>query len=203
MANTSGNAYGLTLLCPIKNGAQGNQSFSSLTRQALQDIDNELVSPLSKVPNTYLCRFYILNDVFFEGFPALDEHLESKYLVFSSNFHGDLDSYLEGFWTEAADTAKRIWQHCVAFDEVGDSSSFTSYIKKCQVETSLFFNGSSDTSLNEQLQALHVRQSFTEFVIDQQKSSALDLLDNFLGYLNDNLPDQEDGVRWQPGKDTI
>ena len=44
---------------------------------------------MAKVPNTYLARFYILNDVFYQGFPAEEEHLKSKYLVFSSNFHGD------------------------------------------------------------------------------------------------------------------
>ncbi len=53
---------------------------------------------MAKVPNTYLCRFCVLSDVPYQGKPAYLEHLKSDYLVFSSNFYGELEPYLEGMW---------------------------------------------------------------------------------------------------------
>ncbi len=65
MANKSGKAYGLTTLCPIVNGELDKQSFSALTRDRLEKLPIHDKSPMARVPNTYLCRFLVLNDVFF------------------------------------------------------------------------------------------------------------------------------------------
>lgn len=199
MANTSGNAYGLSLVCPIKNGAIENESYVSLSRKMLQKIDLQSVSPMACVPNTYLCRFYILNDVFYEGSPARDEHLKSSYLVFSSNFHGGLDEYLSGFWQEAQDLAKKLWQYCVAFDQVKDEASFIAYIKKCQLETTLFFNGSDDHSLQQQLKALYLKQQFSEFVVQHQGLSAEQTLQAFQQFIREHEPSNLAEPSWPPG----
>src|ERR1700688_2545956 len=101
MANKSGNAYALTALCPILGGAPtgseagtGGQSHTTLLRNLLQTLLLNQESPIAKVPNTYLCRFWVLGDILYQGKPAFLEHLKSDYLVFSSNFHGELEAYL-------------------------------------------------------------------------------------------------------------
>ena len=106
MANRSGNAYGFTALIPIINGSiiideDSQQSHASKVRELLQQWPLNEKSPMAAVPNTYLCRFYVLNDVFYQGSPAEEDHLKSKYLVFSTNFHGELDAYLQGMWDSA------------------------------------------------------------------------------------------------------
>ena len=106
----------LTLLCPIKNGAVGEQSYASLTREYLQSLEIHDRSPMAAVPNTFLCRFFILNDVFYEGSPAQEDHLQSKYLAFCGNFHGDTTTYLRGFWQFAESHARKTWQYCVGFE---------------------------------------------------------------------------------------
>jgi len=168
MANTSGDAYGLTTLIPIKNGnveSKNDVSYASYVREILQgwpsneyaDAPCEL-SPMAKVPNTYLCRFYVLNDVFYEGRPAVLENLKSKYLVFSSNFYGDRDTYLSEMWHAVSDDLKPLLECCVAFQEtVKDARDFVSYIKRCQVDNDLFFNGSVDANLPEYLNAFAER----------------------------------------------
>ncbi|WP_183560416.1 hypothetical protein [Mucilaginibacter sp. SP1R1] len=98
MPNISGKAYGLTTLCPIKNGQQGGISNSNLTRKILQQLPENQHSPLAKVANTYLARFFILDDAVFESYPNKLDTLKSKYLVFTSNLHGDIDTYLTGMW---------------------------------------------------------------------------------------------------------
>ena len=95
MANKSGNAYGLTVLCPILQGlpkhapdGMNDQTYADLLRFRLQRLGVNELSPMARVPNTYLSRLWVLDDVPYQGRPAILEHLKSNYLVFSSNFHG-------------------------------------------------------------------------------------------------------------------
>ena len=163
MANTAGNAYGLTALIPIKNGVSDGVSFDKQVRDLLQQWPKHSESPMAKVPNTYLCRFYLLNDVFFQGYPAKEEHLKSKYLVYETNFHGDLETYLRAAWECAEQDWQSLLRHCVAFTKVGSAADFVDYIKRCQINNNLYFNGSNDKSLAEQLKALFLKQSLSHF----------------------------------------
>ena len=200
--NISGNAYGLTLLCPIKNGSLNDQSYAEILRDYLENLPLDGQSPMAKIPNTYFARFYVLNDVFYEGFPVKEEHLKSKYLVFSSNFHGDRDTYVRGMWgsdVATVKTIKTIWRDCVAFDEVNTAEDFIDYVKKCQVDNNLFFNGSTDDSLAEQLKALYLKQEFTRFAFENQGLSAEELQKNFRDFVQRTQPSNLDGPSWSPG----
>lgn len=169
MGNQVGNSYGLTALIPIKHGEENNQSYDKLLRDQLQTWPVGKLSPMAQVPNTYLSRVFLLNDVFYEGAPAIEEHLKNKYLVFSSNFYGDLDTYLTGMWDVLGEMLSDILRHCVAFDSIRSASDFVDYIKRCQIDNSLFFNGSNDKPLAEQLKALYVKQAFVHFTYETQK----------------------------------
>lgn len=203
MPNVSNNAYGLTLVCPIKNGALNYQSYASITRQHLQTLETHQNSPLAKVPNTFFARFYILNDVLYQGGNSNEDHLKSKYLVFSSNFHGALEDYLKGFWGHAKDEVALIWQHCVAFEGVNSCSSFIDYVKKCQIETNYYFNGSTGAPLDEQLKALYLKQEFSEFVIKNQGCSPTYLQKAFRAFIERTKPFRNDGPTWAPGKHSL
>ena len=214
--NKSGNAYGLTALIPIQNKDVGDRSYASLVRDLLQAWPLNERSPMAKVPNTYLCRFYLLNDVFYQGSPAQEEHLKSKYLVFSSNFYGnlgnfndDLDTYLRGMWNHAQENLKGLLGFCVAFENVVKTADdFVRYIKRCQVDNSLFFNGSTDESLAEQLKALYLKQAFSHFVFSQQPlvqqgaKSAAELQQAFQAFVDCVQPNNLEGPTWTPGCET-
>jgi hypothetical protein len=201
--NTSGNAYGLTVLSPIKNGSYNDVSHATLTRNRLQNLPLHTKSPMAKVPNTYLCRFYVLDDVFYQGKPAIEEHLKSKYIVFSSNFHGDRDEYLTQMWLTAEQEVRHIWQFCYGFDEVNDAAAFVEYIKKCQVKTTLFFNGSTDDSLAEQLKGLYLKQELSKFVFENQSVPAEALQKNFKEFIQRTEPKNLAGPTWVPGAATL
>jgi len=168
MGNKFGKAYGLTVLIPIKHGTENNRAYDKIIRDQLQKWPLDKKSPLASVPNTYLARLFLLNDIFYEGAPAKEEHLKNKYLVFSSNFFGDLDTYLDGMWFALGGFLKIFLRHCVAFDAVDSSADFVRYIKDCQINNSLYFNGSNDKPLPEQLKALYVKQAFVHFAFLSQ-----------------------------------
>lgn len=212
MSNTSGNAYGLTALIPIKNGSvaideDSQQSHASKVRELLQEWSVNEKSPMAVVPNTYLCRFYVLNDVFYQGSPAKEDHLKSKYLVFSSNFHGDLTTYLRGMWEKAQTDLKKVLEHCVAFETVKNTDDFVDYIKRCQVDNNLFFNGSTDDSLKEQLKALYLKQAFSHFVFTHQaliqsgEKNAAELQKAFQAFIQYTKPDNLSEQTWTAGSE--
>lgn len=201
MSNRSGKAYALTTLCPIRNGHEGNMSFDKITRHRIQLLEEDCGSPFARIPNTYFARLFILNDVFFEqGNDVHHDHLKSKYLVFTSNFHGDLKPYLKGMWDNANDTVHSIWEHAVAFDKVRNSDDFIAYIRKCQLTTSLFFNGSTDDELRFQLKSLYIKQAFSEFVLAHQNKSTSELRTAFNEFMQQMQPDNLNDVSWIPGQ---
>lgn len=203
MIHDSENPTPLTLVCPIKNGAEGEQSYASLTREYLQSLEIHDRSPMAAVPNTFLCRFFILNDVFYEGSPATEDHLQSKYLTFCCNFHGDIDTYLRGFWQHAENAIRKIWRYCVAFEDVKDADSFVAYIKKCTLKTTFYFNGSSGAPLAEQLKALYLKQEISQFACDTQGHDPQQLRAAFRHFIGRTQPTDLEGPTWHPGQNFL
>lgn len=227
--NVSGKAYALTILSPIKNAyTQEEIAYADVIRDHLQNWNFENNSPMAKVPQTYLCRFFVLDDVYTESQPtggALDtfsdflpavpdsirrntvpkeDHLKNRYLVFSCNFHGgenaDLDGYLRGMWNAISDRVKELWHYCYGFEKVKDAETFICYMKQCQMEASLFFNGSNDESLPEQLKALYLKQEFAKFVIDNQGLDASHIKVNLQAFMQRVAPTNLTEPTWAAGK---
>ncbi len=206
MANKRGNAYGLTVFFPIlphgpqnsQDGVNG-QTFAALIRYELQRVGCNDESPMAQVPNTYLARFFVLNDVVHQGKPAHLEHLNSNYLVFSSNFHGELEPYLEGMWNAIQDTIQAVLQYCVGFENVRDAPGFVEYIKKCQVTTTFYFSGSTEDSLAEQLKGLYIKQELSAFAYENQGKPAAELQAAFREFMKRTQPENLAGPTWKPG----
>ncbi|MDB4972236.1 MAG: hypothetical protein JWN48_577 [Myxococcaceae bacterium] len=203
MPNESGRAYGLTTLFPLCNDSEDDQSFAAVVRGHLRALAVDESSPMAKVPNTYLCRMFVLDDVFYEGKPAAEEHLRSKYLVFVAELHGDLDTYLRGMWTHAEETIRRIWHYCVAFQHVDSADDFVRYVKKCQVETTFYFNGSNDDPLAEQLKALYLKQELAKFVHEHQGVDAASLQAAFRQFVERTQPKNLASPTWRPGASSL
>jgi len=213
MANTSGRAYALTTLCPIINGQVSR--INSLSKPRSESHDKEIRRILQTLPlnensifanadNTYFARLFILNDVFFQqGNDYKRDQLKSKYLCFNSNFHGKLEPYLTTLWNNNEDQVREIWQHCVAFDQVRNDNDFITYIRSCQIDTTLFFDGSNDEPLAEQLKALYVKQMFSEFVLTQQGNSSADIKQAFKYFLQRVQLNNITSPSWKPGQTEV
>jgi hypothetical protein len=201
MANKSGNAYALTMLCPVINGISPGtgQSYTSLLRTVLQTLRVSDKSPMASVPNTYLCRFFLVNDVTYQGNPAFLEHLKSDYLVFSSNFYGELEPYLEGMWKALKDGILLVLAHCYGHETVEDAASFIAYVKKCQVTTTFFFNGSTDEPLAQQLKNLYLKQEFSKFAFQNQGKNSRELQSAFQDFVQRTQPTNLTDPTWDAG----
>lgn len=224
MANVSGKAYALTIMSPIRNGHFGEIANADELRDRLQQWNALQNSPMALVPQTYLCRYFVLDDVFSEALAGPDffgnladvlsifsnkirlgalpreEHLKSKYLVFCCNFHGDLDTYLRAMWAAIGEQIKRIWEFCYAFEQVTDADSFVAYMKKCQLDAALYFVGSTDDPLEEQLKSLYLKQEFGKFAVEHQGLPAAQLQQAYQAFIARVNPTNLAGPSWEPGQ---
>ena len=191
-------AYALTTLCPLLPDEGRTESPTMIVRELLNNTKVGEASPMAKVPNTYLCRFAVLSDVFYEGKPAKLELLKSSYLVFVCDLHGDLATYLTGMWEHAKDFIMELWKHCVGFKGVNDAPAFDRYIRRCQVETTFYFNGSNDDPLEDQLKALFLKQELSRFAYEHQGLPNDKLQEAFKKFI-DRVRPSDPQPSWAPG----
>ncbi len=203
MANEFGRAYALCALSPIKNGYSESRSLAEQVRERLQAWPRDAGSPFAKVPETYLARLFVLDQVFFEGAPTEIDYLASSYLVLASYFHGDRDTYLRGMWSAIRPDIEEAYGHCVAFEAVADAASFAAYIGKCQLKTSLFFMGSTDDPLAEQLKALYLKQEFARFAAEHQGAAPAELQQAFSAFIARVAPEDLAAPSWRPGQTSV
>jgi hypothetical protein len=214
MPNLNGDAYALTLLCPIINRPPSELSYTVKVREILDALPSGEQSPMACIPETYLCRLFVLDNVVYQGLdmlpwlpapgPAREDTLKSAYLVFETNFHGpDLDPYLHSMWEHAGETIRMVWRYCVGFGAVRDAASFARYAKRCQVETTFFFNGSTDESLAEQLKGLYLKQELSRFAFEHQNMPAGELQAAFFDFIERTQPEDLLGPTWRAGASTL
>jgi len=184
MANKRGSMYGLTILSPIRGSSHPEIPHNLAIRTYLAQLPRSRDSPLAKLSSTHMARLAVLDDVVYVGMPALEEHLKSEYLVFESNFDGDLETYLTRMAVEIPDFVESVWSHCVGYPGVTDPSAFTSYIKKCQVETTFYFGGAVNIkTVQEILQALQTQRSVAGFILENQGKRGTELQKAFTDFL--------------------
>jgi len=184
MANQSGSVYGLTILSPIARSAHGSESHSLAIRQCLEKLPRGADSPFAKVSSTHMARLVVMDDVVYFGRPSREEHLRSKYLIFESNFDGDLDPYLRRLAVEVPQEVHAVWRHCEGYPGVENVDAFIRYMKRCQVETTFFFADVNDKTVQQTLQALQTQSAVTAFIEKNQGKPAEELQRAFVKFID-------------------
>jgi hypothetical protein len=173
--NVSGQAYALTVLTPVLDG-HAQPLVAHL--DALGDGD---ASPLARVPGTHIARWVVLDDVKYQG--AGQRHrdrLQSARLLFSSNFDGDLDRYLEGLRTGMGADADAIWGHCRGYPGHEDGAAFAAYMRAHQLEATLFFAAYGDQTVEQIHANVAQRRRLIDFALATQGLDAAALKARFM-----------------------
>jgi hypothetical protein len=175
MPNISGNTYGLTILSPIIEDNKLGVCHSMELRWYLSQLPRDCRSPFAQLSSTYLARLVVMDDVVFVGHPAREEHLKSHYLVFETNFDGDLETYLRRMAVETGEFVEAVWGHCVGFPGTADVDAFVAYMKRCQLETTFFFADVNDQTVESTLDALKAQAALTHFIQRHQGRPAAEV----------------------------
>jgi hypothetical protein len=173
--NVSGQAYSLTVITPIVNGRE-----SHLVRY-LDGLQSGHQSPLAGVRGTHFARWVVMDDVIYEGPDEGErEHLKHARLLFTSNFDGELDPYLEALRTGLSDSADTIWGNCIGYPGSGEARAFADYMRHHQIDSSLFFAAYGDRTVEEVKRSLALRIKLVEFALRAQGMPASELKAAFL-----------------------
>jgi len=168
MPNQNGRVYGLTLLSPIIDDDKATPSHDLQIRNYLAILPTGEESPFALAPGTHLARLVVMDDVVFVGAPAIEEHLQSKYLIFETNCDSDLESYMLGLAAAVPQHLDAVWSHCVGYPGTANPRAFVDYMKACQIETTFFFAAVNDKSVPETLRALQTQRAVTDFIVSHQ-----------------------------------
>ena len=69
----------------------------------------------------------IIEDVVYEGGNQRRDALKASRLLFTSNFDGSLDDYLEAMRIDLGEDADAVWGHCVGYPGRADAPAFAAY----------------------------------------------------------------------------
>jgi hypothetical protein len=153
--NISAQAYGLTALIPIADGQE-----QALTEH-LDSLPTGDGSPLAQVSGTHFARWVVIPDVVYEGHGQRRDHLSAPRLLFTSNFDGSLDAYLErlGAHTDA------IWRHCRGYP---GTDGFAAWMRAHQLRSALFFAAYGEQTVSEVHANLELRARLIDFALNAQ-----------------------------------
>lgn len=185
MANQSGSVYGLTILSPILQDSSVEPSHNCAIRIKLAGLPCDESSPFAKVSSTHMARLVVMDDVVYVGMPACEEHLKFQYLVFETNFDGDLDTYLTRMAREIPTHMDAVWQHCLGYPGVSELGAFVAYMKKCQVPTTFYFADVNNKTVQQTLRALQTQAAVAEFIEGNQGRSATEVQKSFADFLHE------------------
>jgi hypothetical protein len=205
MANQSGNVYGLTILSPILQDAKAETSHNCAIREYLAQMPRGVSSPFAKVFSTHMARLVVMDDVVFMGAPSHEEHLKSQYLVFETNFDGDLETYLKRMASEIREDVDAVWGHCWGYPGAKNVREFIAYMRSCQVTTTFYFADVNDKTVEQTLHALQTKRAVAEFILQHQGVPAAELQKAFARFMQDlrKAPAPVPGQAWSGGPPRI
>ncbi len=174
--NVTGQAYAFMAMTPIKPGEE--EPLATY----LRGLRAAGPSPLSRLERTHIARFVIVPDFHNDKTwkQRKEEHLDLQYLIFTSNFDGDLESYLDELCVKLAPEAAEIWGRCVGCPESAEGQALKKYLKHNQIQTGIFFAAYGDATIGKVKHSLAQREAMIAFAIAAQGLEPEALQQSFL-----------------------
>lgn len=159
--NIVGKMYSLMVWTPIQPGREDE------LRAQLEGLDKD-DSPLARVPRTHIARWIIVPDMPVAPGTGLVDPLGTQFLLFTSNFDGDADSYLRELVELIPREAAEIWGHCIGCPQPAEGAALKAYLHRNQVDSGVAFCAYPNASVAQIKQALGKRARLIDFVVRAQ-----------------------------------
>jgi hypothetical protein len=170
----------VTLLTPIKQGIvpgetrtyeqRLNDELGSVQRR----IDASLPTPIGRIASIHFARWLILvpgHYLYYDKDGTVAGHSYRSWLLFTSNFDGDMKTYLNDFSATLADDVDRIWSNCEGYPAEGCQGfdAYWAYAKQHQLTTQAFYNAYPGLSVARIHELAAFRRLFDEFVAETRR----------------------------------
>jgi hypothetical protein len=173
VSNTSGQATAFMALTPIRPGEEP-------ALRAFLDALPRDDSPLARLAGTHFARWVILEDWVNDPSQGQADHLESRYLMFTSNFDGPLDPYLDELCVKLAPEAQEIWGRCVGCPPEATGPQLKAYLLHNKIDTGFFVAAYPHATVPQVKAALDARSRLIDFALQAQGLGSDELRRAFL-----------------------
>jgi hypothetical protein len=160
--NIAGRTYSLMIWTPIRPGREAD------LRAYLEGLDKD-DSPLARVPRTHMARWIVIPDMPVAPGTDLHDPLGTQFLLFTSNFDGDVDSYLRELVELIPDEAAQVWGHCIGCPQPAEGAALKAYLHRNQVDSGVVFAAYGDASVAQVKRALDKRARLIDFAVRAQE----------------------------------
>lgn len=154
-------AYLLMVLTPVRPGEE------EALRAFLQSLHDHGPSPLARLGRMHVGRWLILPDMP-QNPAAMADHLDMPYLLFTSAFDGDVQSYLDELVEALAPEAGEIWGRCVGCPNPAAGPWLKDYLLHNQLDAGFFFAAYGSSTVADVRRALDKRERLTAFMLRTQ-----------------------------------
>lgn len=167
-------AYMLMVLTPIRPGEEDAlRAYLEALRSGGEP------GPLARLGRTHVARWLILDDLPHDP-AAPHDHLDMPYLLFTSAFDGDRDSYLDELVVALAPEAPDIWGRCVGCPDPPAGAALKRYLVHNQLDAGFFFAAYGEATVADVTRALDKRSRLIAFVLRTQGMAPARLQEEFV-----------------------
>jgi hypothetical protein len=164
----AGQAIALTVMTPIRPGAQDELG------EYLDGL-HERGSPLAKLPRTHFARWVIVPSFVRDPAQPKDDPLGCRYLLFTSNLDGPLDSYLDELCERLVPEAEEIWGRCVGCPQPASGGALKAYLLHNRLRTGQFVAAYPNATVAAVRDGLDLRERVIAFAVHAQGMAPADL----------------------------
>ena len=172
MNNVAGQATAFMAIAPILGGEEA-------ALRGYLDALPQRGSPLERLAGTHFARWLILTDWVKDPGQGSEDHLDSSYLIFTSNFDGPLDRYLDELCEKLAPDAPQIWGRCVGCPPGAAGAELKAYLLHNKIDTGFFVAAYPHATVAQVKAALAARERLIAFAVAAQEMSPADIQRGF------------------------
>jgi hypothetical protein len=157
--NIEGRAQAITVMSPIK-------PFWSLWLRVLFRLTRQFPSitgPLRGVSFIHFARWNLVTRIPYNGPPQKHECLNYTYLLFTSNFNGTWDQYIDAFSYTVARQMSLIWGSSFGFPGPMPVQPFKDYIRRNEFLANHYYSAYPGASTTNIRSALELKRQFDAF----------------------------------------
>lgn len=155
MSNVAGKAYVMTVITPMRPCLTWVQR---LVYMAIRAVPSTMRSLFGLV-FIHFARWAIIKRKQWPDFGQGRQKLQNDYLLFSSNFNGTWDQYLDSFSDGIPTGVDASWISTTKFPHSIPSTPFKDYIRVNQIDTDYYYNATPGAAQPDVKAALRVRHA--------------------------------------------
>jgi hypothetical protein len=161
VSDRSGQASAFMAMTPV---APGEEPALRAYLESLPQRD----SPLARLERTHFARWVILGDFVDDPAQPHDDDLSTPYLIFTSNFDGPADSYLDELCERLAPEAREIWGRCRGCPDTAAGAELKRYLLEHRIKTGFFVAAYPDATATRVKTSLELRERMIDLAVRSQ-----------------------------------